>query len=364
MGIDPALREHFPDLPVDVLVGEAGEAWGALEGVPSLRVRPESPEALGFRGATSNGVYLVKEWTHLPSALAVTVATFRTRTGRLVDTDILVNANFAFAMLAPHSHTHRFDLPSVLTHEMGHVFGLADAPDAPGATMWPIVMPGDTYQRDLADDDEAGAESIYAGLPWSDDIVGSGCGGASVLRGASHPTLWSGAGLTLLVLSVIAWTRLRRAPLRPKGRVGILLGGVLLFGGLSSPSLESQADAGECAPCRWSEPSDAFYQRRLTAFLKGGHGVLKGRAETSAVRRGGFIWTQVRVSGALGQAEFETPGGTLDGFTQTVSGRAPPRDGEELIVVLRHDGRHAWAHFDKGRIFGGSLPDEQPLPWD
>jgi hypothetical protein len=370
--VSPELEAYFGDLPLTLLVDEAASAWGGLEGVPELLVsRGTPPEAMGFQDETAgNGVYLVKDWALWPDALAATVATFQSRTGKLVDADVQVNANYAFALLSPkQGGLDRYDLLSVLTHEMGHVLGLGDAYDAPGATMWPSVAPGDTYQRDLDADDEAGLERIYSEGAPAASLSGAGCGGASVLwplgARAQNGDGWLSAALILLALWL--WSRSGRG--RTKSRYTIVLGGALLFGGLfpkaeATPPLQP-VGVGQLAPTEWLPREHPIARQRLAKFVKGGYGLLKGRATSSrAERRAGLIWTHLHVQGAFGVAELETPGGSLDGLTQVVSGHPPPLRGEQLVVVLRKHGPHGWAHLRDGLLFGGTLGDGPAVRWE
>jgi hypothetical protein len=381
--LDPELETHFGDLPVADLVTDAALAWRGLDGVPELLVSRGTPAPLGFReDDTNNGVYLVEDWTLWPDALAATITTFESKSGRLVDADVQVNANYSFAWLSPTSATgDRYDLLSVLTHEMGHVLGLGDATDAPGATMWPTIAPGDTYQRDLDADDEAGVEEAYS-LELGDDSMGggTGCGGASVLwpRSARFSRAGSLLFAAALLLAIVGWFWTRR--MRSRSRSGteprassarwvIALGGVLLFGGLFSPAPASPPreppGLSEEPPATWLPREHPLAKKRLAAFVHGAERLLKGRAlSRSAQRQGALIWTHFRVQGLLGAAELKCPGGSLAGFTQVVSGQVPPREGELLVVALRKKGPSGWAHFRDGFVYGGSLGAGPALEWE
>jgi hypothetical protein len=92
--------------------------------------------------------------------------------------------------------------------------------------------------------------------------------------------------------------------------------------------------------------------------------LLQGRARTRVERRAGLLWTRVTVNAASGNVELEVPGGSLDGVTQVLSGRAAPRDGESLLIAFRKHGAHGWAHVRAGRLYGGSLGEGHALEWD
>jgi len=231
--VDPSMQRYFKEMPVRTMVQDAAQAWAGLPGVPELLVSDGEPGPKGFenKSGTTNGVYLVEDWKLAESSLAVTVATFETKSGKIVDTDILVNANHPFALLAsgPDAPAEDFDIRGVMTHEMGHVLGLGESFDVRMATMWPNVARGETHQRDLHEDDETGVETAYAQAIAAESASSGGCGGASVMvrrgQGAS-PVVWllMGGGLVAAGL----WLRSRSR--QGRGRGAPMLALVLLFG--------------------------------------------------------------------------------------------------------------------------------------
>lgn len=232
--LDRSMQRYFKDMPVRGMVTDAAQAWTGLPGVPELLVSDGEPGPKGFeqKRGTDNGVYLVEDWQLAESSLAVTVATFETKSGKIVDTDILVNASHPFALLAsgPDAPADDFDIRGVMTHELGHVLGLGESYDVRMATMWPNVARGETHQRDLDEDDQKGVETAYAQALASESATGKeGCGGASVVVRRGHtpsPTLWllMGGGLVVAGLWLRARSRIG------KGRGAPLFALVLLFG--------------------------------------------------------------------------------------------------------------------------------------
>lgn len=123
--------------------------------------------------------------------IALTTVTYDAGDGRILDADVEVadwdGEGTALAVPSPHGWyltcgddlplCDRFgeagctgiDLRNTLTHEVGHVIGLAHVPRTPenrGSTMYPEATPGDVSKRDLAPDDVAGVCTVYpAGAP-------------------------------------------------------------------------------------------------------------------------------------------------------------------------------------------------------
>src|SRR5690606_24022962 len=84
-------------------------------------------------------------------------------TGEILDVDMEINERQGpFAICPPEGcpGMERVDLENVVTHELGHYFGLAHSAD-PDATMYAFSVAGETIKRDLADDDIAGICEIY-----------------------------------------------------------------------------------------------------------------------------------------------------------------------------------------------------------
>jgi hypothetical protein len=99
-------------------------------------------------------------WPHSDSAntLGLTTVTYDPKTGEIYDADIEINATVKLGIDSVSST--EYDLSGILTHEVGHFFGLAHTPD-PNATMYAMYEPGSTTKRVLAADDLAGICSIY-----------------------------------------------------------------------------------------------------------------------------------------------------------------------------------------------------------
>lgn len=97
--------------------------------------------------------------------LAITLTSYSTATGEILDADILMNAvDFTFDDVSDPRGcqlTRRaFDLRNTLIHEMGHFIGF-DHPPETASTMFASAEPCETKKRDLSDDDRLGLCTVY-----------------------------------------------------------------------------------------------------------------------------------------------------------------------------------------------------------
>ena len=92
------------------------------------------------------------------NTLALTTVTYNLDTGEIYDADLEINS--ANVDLTWSDTDVGYDLPSIVTHEVGHVLGLAHASGA-DATMYSDYQRTSTTLRDLAPDDIAGICAIY-----------------------------------------------------------------------------------------------------------------------------------------------------------------------------------------------------------
>lgn len=150
------------------LVATAVSTWSSAKcdacgpaGNPSLVVTEGAATDCAF-GYSSSGpntnvvIFRDTGWPHDLGTIALTTVSFRRDTGEIVDADMEIDSDPAHQKLsvgAPGNDT--YDLPSILTHEFGHVMGLAHSAD-PEATMRPRYETGDTSLRDLNEDDVCG----------------------------------------------------------------------------------------------------------------------------------------------------------------------------------------------------------------
>ncbi len=104
-------------------------------------------------------VWREDEWMGSPEALAVTTLVYRRTSGQIVDADIDVNGvDFDWTSAVTTATIN--DAQNTLTHEFGHLIGLAHTPVAE-ATMFGSSPEGEITKRDLADDDVDAVCFVY-----------------------------------------------------------------------------------------------------------------------------------------------------------------------------------------------------------
>lgn len=163
-----AIAQRSFDAWTSVRCGGSPIPLGTFEGELSIcRAAAFEPE-----GGNVSTIAFVPDWsTRSPAlprnAFATTFVWFDTDTGEILDADILLNPTLGpFAdcpddgCIADDEGTIPVDLRNVLTHEIGHFFGLGHSDD-PAATMAPDAVRGDLEKRTLGSDDEAGICGLY-----------------------------------------------------------------------------------------------------------------------------------------------------------------------------------------------------------
>jgi hypothetical protein len=82
-------------------------------------------------------------WQYDDSALAVTLTTFLSSTGQLLDADVEINSNYTYAVnkTPPCKNCFFEELEAVMVHEIGHMLGLGHSHKS-GSTMYPTLASG------------------------------------------------------------------------------------------------------------------------------------------------------------------------------------------------------------------------------
>ncbi|MBC7173558.1 MAG: matrixin family metalloprotease [Polyangiaceae bacterium] len=167
------------DVPISEVEGAVAASFATWLNVqcdgelPGFEVRESAAFAECSRstfdsdGGNVNVIAFVPELDDGP-ILALTTVWYSTSTGEIFDADILVNEGQGPFALCPAvgclEADSPHDLTNVLTHEVGHFFGLAHATSS-DATMFASSRSGETLKRTLSADDEAGFCATYGAQP-------------------------------------------------------------------------------------------------------------------------------------------------------------------------------------------------------
>ena len=170
------------------------------------------------------------EWKWSPFDVAKTVWRASAKTGCIKEADIILNAkSYCWGVVSPKKkYLKCYDVQNVLTHEVGHFFGL-DHSKKGEATMYPHTPKGETIKRTLDQDDLNGIvyvvqhfnkryspsndQTISTGSPGSSGTGAGGCGpddlnamgGCSMGPDGSTPAPW-----LLVLLALVGLSRSRR----------------------------------------------------------------------------------------------------------------------------------------------------------
>jgi hypothetical protein len=123
-------------------------------------------------------IYAPIEFEGHQDDLAITIGFSDDETGEITEADIIINARQPFSTLeAPFTPVrarscnseiessrcdHRYDLQNVLTHEVGHFYGLGEDEEDRTSTMFSCTSPCETHKRHLGPTDVELISSIYA----------------------------------------------------------------------------------------------------------------------------------------------------------------------------------------------------------
>lgn len=167
-------RDGCPQVDVDTteaLVTQAFAAWQQADCGGGLtprmevhnlgRVECDRPEYNQSGGNANLVIFRGGDWPYigLGRTLALTTVTFSIDDGEIYDTDLEVNASDDLALTTTDVAV-QYDVLSILTHEAGHMLGLAHS-DVNGATMDVEYVLGTTTLRTLEADDAAGICEAY-----------------------------------------------------------------------------------------------------------------------------------------------------------------------------------------------------------
>jgi hypothetical protein len=141
-------------------LSRSAATWNEVGSGPTINVElPNEVESASSSpdGRNTVSMFLGEEWPYPEDAGAVTTIYSDDQGDALeiIEADIMLNPSFDWRY---------HDLENVLTHEIGHALGLPDL-DRPGeATMYYLVLPGETRKRDLAHEDRRLLVLLYDGV--------------------------------------------------------------------------------------------------------------------------------------------------------------------------------------------------------
>jgi len=130
----------------------------------------------------NNLIWITDGWNKYafgdPHAIAVTISTYKSGSGRMVDADIHFNAdNFLWTVQDPTNpsagESDCMDVQNIATHEIGHLLGADHSsedifesnPNYASATMYFASYAGDIAHRTLNDDDDHAILALYPKAP-------------------------------------------------------------------------------------------------------------------------------------------------------------------------------------------------------
>jgi hypothetical protein len=167
------LAKESPIIPNAVLsekLARAFTTWSTPNsfcspGIAGIELAPSTDEVLvGYRTGERNNnlVGVVPVWTHpeTQNTLALSTLTFNSDTGEIYDVDLEINGTIKWSFTEEAPPADGFDLQSALTHEAGHMLGLAHSPILQ-STMFANYTAGSIEPRTLHADDEEAICSIY-----------------------------------------------------------------------------------------------------------------------------------------------------------------------------------------------------------
>ena len=131
--------------------------WGVPMKVNHVSVSGPSVVA---RDQSNRIFWETKNWEYGPDVVAMTISVYNPNSAIVSETDIVFNAvNFKWTT-DPAKTTGAFDVQNVVTHEVGHLFGMGHSAGKPEATMYASTPAGEVAKRELSTDDRSGVEAL------------------------------------------------------------------------------------------------------------------------------------------------------------------------------------------------------------
>jgi hypothetical protein len=167
-------------------------------------------------GETIHITWPLDQWPYGQDELAITQLEIDSRQGRILSATIRMNDNYRFSTLeGERAGDYAHDLQGTLTHELGHAIGLSHSEET-GATMYPGAAPRETRKRTLDEDDRAGLNALYYGVPMAPEEMEEAFGCSNIYVGGGGATPF----FVLIVFAALLHARQERrtAPVRLRHR--------------------------------------------------------------------------------------------------------------------------------------------------
>jgi hypothetical protein len=200
--IDESVREAGPEA-VNAVQNAFGNWLSSGARLPSMKfdsskhekaslLKPDGRNTISYREIDIKG--------HKKD-LALTITFLDPATGRIQESDIVINSKHDYlAEQTLGACGGEYDLESVVTHEVGHFFGLGEDMEDDSTTMYYVTRACDIQKRELKEPDRHSMTLLYA-TPGDDEPEEATSGGCALAHRTSSTALSFGALFLLMLVA-------------------------------------------------------------------------------------------------------------------------------------------------------------------